>query len=492
MAIYNKNQSDIRLLNKVCLITVGIIYGLILAAYGLEVAKGNRTLGYYGILAAIILTGFITDLFYYFKKPEAENFKRCVGLFYLVMYTYCLMTAHQVTEFVYIFPMLVVVAGYSNFRFAAICGLGSVLVNVIQVVYIFASGNKLGFELSTCEIQIFATIVVCIYTVLFAWLQQKLNNRKLNILKEEKDTAADLLNRAMTTAERLAADVESMNNQMTNLGESVSQTKHSMEEVTQGTNETANSIQNQLLKTEEINEQIGKVSEAGESIKTNLGDAEAAIRSGSDNIVLMKDQANQSEEAGRRAVQEINALFECTRQMSSILDIIRNVASQTNLLSLNASIEAARAGEAGRGFAVVASEISTLANQTQDAVGDISKLIDDIGSKVDETTGAVNKLIEINGEQNRMAGETAESFDRINETTAVIRERTDALSAYLERLVTANQEIVSNIQTISAVTEEVSAHSSTTLQDSEESERIVTTMMGLVGEINEQANSLKA
>jgi len=144
--------------------------------------------------------------------------------------------------------------------------------------------------------------------------------------------------------------------------------------------------------------------------------------------------------------------------MQSIIEIIDNITSQTSLLALNASIEAARVGEAGKGFAVVASEITNLADQTQDATVNIADLIENISSELDMVVKVINYLMDNSKLQGIAATETASSFETIASKTTDIQQQTEELSQLVGELASSNEAIVESIQTISAATEEVTAH----------------------------------
>ncbi len=165
------------------------------------------------------------------------------------------------------------------------------------------------------------------------------------------------------------------------------------------------------------------------------------------------------------AIEEIN---KCSEQIRTIIGAIEDIASQTNLLSLNASIEAARAGEAGRGFAVVADQIRKLAEESAQAAGNTRKLIE-------TTVSAVEKGIDI-------AGETAGDMKKVMESTKVSTEKMNMISELLEEEVVHIQDISTTISSISEVVNSNSAASQETAAVSEEQMNQVEMMMKQVSQ----------
>ena len=165
------------------------------------------------------------------------------------------------------------------------------------------------------------------------------------------------------------------------------------------------------------------------------------------------------------AIEEIN---KCSEQIRTIIGAIEDIASQTNLLSLNASIEAARAGEAGRGFAVVADQIRTLAEESAQAAGNTRKLIE-------TTVSAVEKGIDI-------AGETAKDMKTVMESTNAATQKMNMISDLLKEEQVHIQEINTTVSAISEVVNSNSAASEETAAVSEEQMNQVEMMMEQVSQ----------
>ena len=170
---------------------------------------------------------------------------------------------------------------------------------------------------------------------------------------------------------------------------------------------------------------------------------------------------------------------------------ISSIADNTSLLALNASIEAARAGAAGKGFAVVAGQIAELANQTQTATTNITGLIGNINQELAHVSAAVDVVTRSNEANVESTNVVKSNFVSISKGTEDINKRTEELLSIIEELASANGDIVENIQTISAITEEISAHANETFNVCDENSRMVDSVRSIVDELNESARKIQ-
>ena len=192
------------------------------------------------------------------------------------------------------------------------------------------------------------------------------------------------------------------------------------------------------------------------------------------------DSMNEIYEGSEQSVKAVGDIAEQIRQtnlsigeIDKAVELILSITEQTKLLSINASIEAARAGEAGRGFSVVATEISGMATQTKDATGNIAELIQNVSGAIGEVVTVIRQMIDGIGSQREGTMRAADSFTAIEDSSYTIVDNLGEMLQTVEALKTANQEIVDSIQTISATTEEVSAHASETLEAEERNREIL-------------------
>lgn len=201
-----------------------------------------------------------------------------------------------------------------------------------------------------------------------------------------------------------------------------------------------------------------------DSMETNASAASESV-----GIAAM---AGESLQAGNQKMQElidaISEISRCSEQIGSIIGDIEDIASQTNLLSLNAAIEAARAGEAGKGFAVVAEQVKSLAEESAQAAGRTTTLIE-------TTIEAVDKGISI-------ANETAANMSEVMDGARDATQKMGQIASMLQHDVKRMHEVNDNISQVSAVVDNNSATSEETAAISQEQNQQVEAMVSLMNQ----------
>ena len=186
-------------------------------------------------------------------------------------------------------------------------------------------------------------------------------------------------------------------------------------------------------------------------------ESESLNKESLEKIHRLRDEALVLIETNDTVAESMKHLQQNVESVKEITNTIMDISSQTNLLSLNASIESARAGEAGRGFAVVADEIRTLSERTKQETENITQILGDLAKNTEETAAAVRKSLEIGNVQENMVMEIAEQFEKLNANINALGSDVNEIGRGLNSLAKANTEIVSDITTLSAATEEITA-----------------------------------
>lgn len=483
--------SEAKRVNKVTILCHGIIAGIILLAYFVEVLKGSRDLPYFGMMFVLGLTPIFAEILMFKKNAESQHIRKVVGYGYAVLYAFAIFSTTSVLPFIYIVPMLIVITLYSDIRFCVKVGVGGVLLNIIDVVYRALDGGYTQEEIPDLEIRVLALLVIVIYVVMTARVSKQINEDKQQELQEEKAKIEHLLEKIMRLSGELSGGVERVDRYMENLDKSVEEMSTSMAEVASGTQETAESVQNQLVRTEEIQNLINEVKEVGIYIKDSMDTASGEVDSGVTNMTDLALQSKQSKKANVTVVERMEEVYKQAEKMNEIIGLITSIANRTSMLALNASIEAARAGEAGSGFAVVAQQVGELSEQTKNATVNISELIGAMSNELDQVRDAVKVLEKNTEEQDVKVNDLSKSLMNIKDMTYDIAGKTSSLEEMIQKLAAANGDIVQNIQTISAITEEVTAHSNETLSACHDNQQIVNEVCQITAKLNEDAGELK-
>ena len=463
---------------------------ILLFAYTLEFIKGDRDLAYTAIFAVLDLGPWIMCLVTYMKNRASKRFKYILSIGFSLLYAFVLLTAAVPTTFVYVFLVLFLLIPYGDMVLCYISGGMTVAANVVSVVIGFANGSLSSADLAIVEIQVIAAILASVFMGVATSVIGKINAQRIGEINEEKEKVDVMLSNTLDISRGISMDIEAVTARMGQLERSVGITRDSMNDVASGANETAESMQEQLLQTEAIVEQVDRAKTVSQNIADDVKETEETIIEGKQNIENLMACVEQSEQAGNVVEAKMKELTESTEQMNTIVEMINSVTKQTALLSLNASIEAARAGEAGRGFAVVADEISSLAKQTSDATVSITSLIGDISASINDVFNAINQLMESNEKQNNSAETMAKNFEKIEACAGNISNVSVTLEEVVGVLAQLNSAIVGGIDNVSAVTEEVSARASQTLEESENDAQVVEDITRVIEEINDKAKRL--
>jgi methyl-accepting chemotaxis protein len=174
---------------------------------------------------------------------------------------------------------------------------------------------------------------------------------------------------------------------------------------------------------------------------------EAAAK-GAQDMTNATNMMTTIKESVENTASVVEGLGEKLKNIDTFVDTISEIASQTNLLSLNASIEAARAGEMGKGFAVVASEISKLADESNQAAANITELIEDITKSSEEALEAMREGAQSVVEGTGTVNEAGQTFNNIVDMVYSIAEESNRMSEIVGQLSSGTDTIANNIQKI--------------------------------------------
>lgn len=486
-----KKFSSHAYVNKVALISHLVIDTILLIAYAIELVKGARTVGYFSIFALFCIVPVVVELIFYKKNPENALQKHLISISYGLLYIFVIFTTNSALAWTYALPMFTVIILYRDVRCCSIVGAGAVAGNIVYVAYYAFTIGYTKADLTDVEIRIACIILTAVYMVMTSMAVRKVNEDQVQKIREKSEATEALTEDILKTSNSMTAGIGNAAEKVTQLGESVEQIRNSMNEVSSGSTETAEAVQVQLQRTEQIQEHIVRVKNTAGKIKQSMLDTAQKVNEGTMQMEALSEQVKVSIDANGQVLNQMKILSEYAGKMNTIIETITSIADNTSLLALNASIEAARAGESGKGFAVVASQISELANQTKVATVNVTNLIENVGNELESVEKAVAVVTESNRANMERSHVVSDSFTGISGGTEDIGRQAKELFDIVGELETANGDIVENIQTISAITEEVSAHASETYNSCEENAELVSSVAEIVEALNGDAQKLR-
>ncbi len=250
--------------------------------------------------------------------------------------------------------------------------------------------------------------VVALYSDLSEMYAQKQQIEKLN----------DSIYLSASEANRISSQ---QMQELEKLFEQLKNTASMAEQQTQSSQVSANSLEQMAESMRQMASEAASTQEAAQDVRR---EADASI----DILEQTITYIDQVSKHINQVAEDMKSLDVSAENIGRILNLIKDIADQTNLLALNAAIEAARAGEAGRGFAVVADEVRKLAEKTMEATGEVNMAVDSIQENVRNSVSSTKTSVELSQKTTELAKKSEESLQRIGQVTQTTVENTQSIS----------------------------------------------------------------
>ena len=344
---------------------------------------------------------------------------------------------------------------------------------------------------------IIVAVVAALMTVLLAWLLTRSivaplqkavsaaesiagGNLSKPIEVDGKDEPARLLGALAAMQNNLRQTIQHIAGSATQLASAAEELSAVTEEASKGLQQQNNEIDQAATAVNEMTAAVEEVARNAVSTSEASSQSNQAAREGRDRVVETVGAIQTMTQDVQNTSVLIEGLATQGRDIGKVLDVIRAIAEQTNLLALNAAIEAARAGEAGRGFAVVADEVRALAHRTAQSTQEIEKMVAGIQSGTGEAVQSMQQSNQRTQSTLEMARAAGVALEQITQSISLINERNLVIASASEEQAQVSREVDRNLVNIRDLAMQTAAGANQTSAASHELSRLAVDLNGMV------------
>ena len=301
-----------------------------------------------------------------------------------------------------------------------------------------------------------------------------------SIQLEGNDELTSLMRALQDMQQSLRSTIQQIADSSTQLA-SASEELHAVtEDSTRGMHQQNNELEQAATAVNEMTAAVDEVARNAVSTSQASQASSKTAEQGRDQVLRTVDSIDSLAEDVTQTAGQVEQLADKVRDISKVLDVIRAIAEQTNLLALNAAIEAARAGEQGRGFAVVADEVRLLAQRTQQSTQEIEQMIGGIQQGTDQAVNAMRHSNERARTTLDVARAAGEALDLIARSITEINERNLLIASASEEQASVAREVDRNLVNIRDLSLQTSAGANQTSASSQELSRLAVELNSMV------------
>ncbi len=286
-------------------------------------------------------------------------------------------------------------------------------------------------------------------------------NDEIGLLADGAKTLSEKLGEVIKSTMEMSDELKRSGSELSsnaNMASTASgQVSQAVDDISKGAVNQAESVETAAGNTQDIGRDIEEVSENVEQLNSYASEMKSSCEAAMDALNKLIEQSSEVQSSVRDIGATIDSTNESAKEISKFSEAITEIASQTNLLSLNASIEAARAGDAGKGFAVVATEIGQLAVQSSNSAEEIKKIVEKLVADSEQSVEVMQRLNASFEQQETQLDETKVNMQSMADNVDNVSESTDNIAGHVDKLSAAKDKLVEIISDLSAISEENAA-----------------------------------
>ncbi|WP_026526997.1 methyl-accepting chemotaxis protein [Butyrivibrio sp. VCD2006] len=328
--------------------------------------------------------------------------------------------------------------------------------------------------------------------------------RSIEKFTNRQDEFGDIINNTNAVIDKLRSIVSSIkdstisvNNSSEELADMSNQISQTADDVSTAVQEIASGATQQADEIQSVTENVGNIGEATGHVQSSTDDLsnlagrmQSVSTESAQSLADLQHSSESMSQSISKITEKIGATSQAVENINEKVMGIASIASQTNLLSLNASIEAARAGEAGKGFAVVAEEIGKLADDSRNMADDIRREMDVLLSESQSAVAMASEVQKQNDEQQQVLGTTVQSVNAMIEDISSTVVSVKSIETDAGTCVDAKNVVADAMASLSAISEENAASSEETGASMQELSATVTTLASSADSLKEVAEKL--
>ena len=395
-------------------------------------------------LSLCFLSSFlaITPTFIY-KKVKNPMFFIGVSLFTLQACIFILYVFLGATILLFWILPICIIGLYLNKRWLKqIINFTIIIFSISSILNAIVTSGQINIPLIIANLITYGIELIAIFSILNIIFDRTIKMYTDSIEQNEK--LANISEQTYTNSQGICKAIGELCNNIEESNIGIRDLSISSTEVMNNSEHVAHTALEAKKNVEQIFKHIRKTTESSSEVENLTTKVVEITQVNMNNIELLGNKTKEISTATEASKQAFNKLYESTTEISNALNIIDSVASQTNLLSLNASIEAARAGEAGRGFSVVATEIKKLAEQTLESARYINDIVSTINVNTESSLKTMDATSKIVNENASLLTSTQEDFY----TMAELQKQTIDKIHYSDKLI---KELASEINTVQTI-----------------------------------------